>query len=319
MNAIDPSSVEPVVVTTQVLDQPQPPDWVLRLLGANPLQNLGESVEMVRADPLVLLRSAVPNARELDTVSFRTEVEASYAAVLAGLRRLHTFPLRFWNYVPTIGARAENGLSFYENFNAARYSAFRKWYGTSNFSRVAAASAVGTRGPDFVVHALAGPRPGTPVDNPRQIQPRRYSRHYGPFPPLFCRALRIDPSPRAAAGLPGAIVSGTASIVGEVTRHVDDLDAQLSETALNLSSVAAALLGRSRHLSSGPTLDWTSESVLARYCALRVYVPCERDESAVGRWARRVFPHLEHVEFMRADLCRPGQLVEAEGAVECDL
>ncbi len=96
----------------------------------------------------------------------------------------------------------------------------------------ATASAVGVNGIDLVIHCLAAASPPEPVENPRQRSPWLYSDRYGPLPPCFSRA-SIAP----VAGRKQLLIGGTASIVGEDSRHLLDTGGQLDETFRNLASV----------------------------------------------------------------------------------
>src|SRR5690606_22644408 len=71
--------------------------------------------------------------------------------------------------------------------------------------------------------------------NPRQLDPWRYPREYGPQSPSFARAML----PPANADLP-LLLSGTASIVGHVSLHEGQPLAQLDELLANLDSLVAS-------------------------------------------------------------------------------
>src|SRR6185503_5831087 len=99
-----------------------------------------------------------------------------------------------------------------------------------DFGRVLpAASAVGIAGPDLVIDCLASASGGAPVENPRQIAPWQYSRRYGPKPPCFARGTVTRLNDRRML-----LIGGTASIVGEESRHPGDLTAQVGELLINL-------------------------------------------------------------------------------------
>jgi hypothetical protein len=144
-----------------------------------------------------------------------------------------------------------------------------------------------------------------PVGNPRQIDPDHYSERYGPVPPQFARACRLSRGQRRSLGC-SALVSGTASIVGEDTRHVDDLARQLDEVYANLVMLSDELAGKRAA---------SSTDALARYKALRVYIPRPTDDAAVSSWLKASFPQIADPERVRANLCRPDLLVEVEGVL----
>ncbi len=177
-------------------------------------------------------------------------------------------------------------------FNAGRYSAFLSWFGgDSRFDvRVATASGIGHRGADLVIHCLATNLPIQSIDNPRQIRPYRYSKRFGPQPPCFARATQAGKY---------LFVGGTASVRGEDSMHIGDLDQQTAETIANLDSLLQA---------AGTTQ--------AAFSDLRVYYPRPADAEAISRSVRAAFPALHRAEFIQADLCRKELLIEIEGLAE---
>jgi hypothetical protein len=194
---------------------------------------------------------------------------------------------------------------------------YQDWFGLEvPGHRLAAASGVGHRGDDLVVHLLAGRAPAISIENPRQVPAYRYSRRYGPVAPCFSRASLIERVPPAWQGRRAALVAGTASIAGEESRHPGDLEAQLRETLLNLASLSATLAGERPPAESGSGDEWPR--ALARYRGLRAYVVESESAPAVVSGLRRAFPGLRHLELASADLCRPELLVEVEGILFLD-
>ena len=120
-----------------------------------------------------------------------------------------------------------DGLDRYMVFNAGRHDAYSDQCGA-----LGTASAVGIKGSDLSIHCLALEEPGTPVENPRQTPAWQYSARYGPLPPCFSRATIVD-----LAGRRTLLIGGTASVVGEDSRHAGEFDAQVEETLLNLEAL----------------------------------------------------------------------------------
>ena len=79
------------------------------------------------------------------------------------------------------------------------------------------------------------PRPGPPVENPRQVSAYRYPRAYGPQPPSFARAM-LPPTAGSAAAALGHRERGRPRIACSTMR----LLAQLDETFANFDSLLAA-------------------------------------------------------------------------------
>lgn len=252
---------------------PPPPAWVA---------GLGEGFSLAGV--------RVPDARSLGRSELHEATAAAYRRIEAELRARGTIhPVRLWNHIPGIHDPMGDGLDRYMVFNAGRYEALSEWFGGKETfdTRVASASGVGHRGRDLVIHCLASDRPGQAVDNPRQIAPYRYSRKYGPLPPCFARATRIESL---------VLVGGTASIVGEASVHLGDLARQTEETLANLAVFAP----------------------LDRYKDVRVYHPDPGRLAELRRLLKDAFPGAESVEWVRADLCRAELLVEIEGAAALD-
>lgn len=245
----------------------------------------------------------------MDILTFQQRVFEAYQNVFHDLEAiLPSHPVRFWAFIPGIHDDLGAGLDRYMAFNAGRYSAFATHFGKpSAFDRsVPTASAVGVAGDEFALYALAAGAPGRPVENPRQVSAYHYSRRFGPMPPCFARATTIEVHGRDTA----LIVGGTASIIGEESRHVGDLPQQASETFRNLASVVASAGGGK--LSEHAPLDQV-RSLLAAFTDIRVYHPRESDRVVIEPMVKDAFPASCHVELMQAFLCRSELLIEIEG------
>lgn len=237
----------------------------------------------------------IPEARGLGREALQAATAGAYDQIRSELiSRGAVHPVRLWNHIPGIHEPLGDGLDRYMAFNAGRYEALSEWFGGDQAfdTRVASASGVGHQGQDLVIHCLASDRPGRAVDNPRQTAPYRYSRKYGPLPPCFARATRIDRC--GDGGQPLVLVGGTASIVGEESVHLGDLARQIEETLVNLATLAP----------------------LAGYRELRVYYPDPERLDELRDLLGGAFPGAERIEWVRADLCRSELLVEIEGIAE---
>jgi chorismate lyase/3-hydroxybenzoate synthase len=305
------------------------PGWVEELLGSDARETMETQghdwlVHVTESADFAFLRIAVPGAADLEDAAFRRAVRDIYCTLAAALSSRGAYPLRLWNYVPQMHYPHPGGANRYEVFNAGRFDAYGEWYKSGDFGeRVAAASAVDPRGRDLSVHVLAGSSPGTPVENPRQIPSYRYSQRYGQLPPCFARAMRLDRTFPGHRGVRSAIVSGTASIVGEHSRHRDHLELQLRETCLNLASLSEALVEEpgaapSPGVCSAEMDEGRLARSLSRYRTLRAYVVNKADAGHVVACLRRTFPDLTSLEIVSADLCRRELLVEVEGTVCCE-
>lgn len=289
----------------------QPQRWVLDLVGPAPTRRLdapdGFHLSTRTGDRFTLVTARLEGARYLDQNSLSRKVEQAYRLVLTAIGDRHL--VRVWNLIPSLLEPLGDLPHRYMAFNTGRFNAYAQSYGERDEfdRRVACASGIGTEGDDLLIHALAADKPGTPVVNPRQIAPYRYSETYGPLPPCFARATRLEEAADASSRL---LVGGTASIRGESTLYLGDLEAQIDETLHNLASVVASGMGIDL---PEVHLDRERCSLLERFRYLRVYYPGESNRSTIEEFVRSAFDGLGEIELMQAGLCREGLLVEIEG------
>jgi len=234
----------------------------------------------------------------LEETAYPDLANATYAAYRQLLAFVHRqgYPclLRAWNYLPYIN-RSDNGLERYQAFCQGRHQALAAEL--SGFeSMLPAACALGSQTPGLLIYVLAARQPGSQIENPRQLSAFHYPRQYGPKSPSFSRSIL---KPWGAAGGSHLYLSGTASIVGHLTRHHHDPIAQLHETLLNVET----LLEQASRRAQAPF----------RLALLKVYV-----RSAVSLVRLRE-PIVERfgaelpLLFLQADICRSDLLVEIEG------
>lgn len=239
------------------------------------------------------LRTAVvPQAAGLDDDSFEDAVARAYDAVLDDVE--HGRLLRAWNFVPRINdPSARPGRDRYMVFNAGRRRAFAEAFGHLDWFPVA--SGVGHAGDAMVVHLLHGDATVDPIDNPRQTPPEAYSARFGHPTPAFARAARVGWS-----STEGLLVSGTASVVGEASRHDDSIEAQIDETLRNLEVVVDRGWPG---VAPAELEDWL------------VYLPEPSHADLVREAVARRWPDsCPRLVFRGQRLCRPELLVEIECA-----
>lgn len=283
---------------------PVPPRWVEDLLGNGwARHNEPEgNVDIRTAGAFAHAMTSIRNAADLDAQNLRSKVAAAYLALIGALKNLDRCPVRFWNFVPGIGEMMSTDFDRYMVFNAGRYDAYTEWYGAASAANggwhlVGTASAVGITGTDLSMHCLAMDRPGVPVENPRQIPAWQYSARYGPLPPCFSRATIVR-----LCGELRLLIGGTASVVGEDSKHPGNLDAQLEETLLNIEALVRTARG-----SAG------CSAPLHRLIDLRVYVSESKHAEPVKRILSRRCPRVRTLDLVVAPICRRDLLVEIEG------
>ncbi|MEO6436318.1 MAG: hypothetical protein ABIP55_11250 [Tepidisphaeraceae bacterium] len=278
------------VVTSRVREL-APPAWAMELCGERFSLATARVADVPGLTP-----------RQLEDQSF-----AAYVRLAEQIAQSpHRHAVRFWNHVPFITDAADATRDNYMVFNAGRFRAFSELFGgAARFERdIATASATGHWGRDLVIHCLSTDAAGHAVNNPRQVAPYHYSQRFGPLPPCFARATRLD----HPQGL--LLVGGTASVRGEDSVHADDLTAQLRETFVNLAVLIGAAIGQK--LTPATRLDrW-----LAAFRELRVYFPNRDHAGPIDAAIRERFAGLRRAEFLHADLCRADLLVEIEGVAD---
>ena len=243
---------------------------------------------------LLLLSATISGAKALAARDLSEAVARTYREIGFSLSGEARFPVRIWNFVPDIQAPMDGGGDRYMAFNAGRFAAYAEWFGSSERLGVAVptATAVGVDSDHLSVYVLAADAPGVPVENPRQVPAYKYSRRYGQRPPCFARATKFNGT---------LLIGGTASIIGEDSRHLDDIETQTRETFQNLE----ALIERAIERPSGP--------MLGHLIDLRVHLADTRDQGTVQSILNEVLPDRCDVEFVQAKLCRRELLVEIEG------
>ena len=294
-----------------------PPRWVQELIGSRDgeweLTRSGFFVRMLEGERFAVVTCRVPGAVKLGAAAFQKVTRTVYETILNTLQQSRAHhPVRLWNLIPGILEPLDEYPHRYLPFNAGRYAAYKAWFQSSeSFSYgIPTASGVGHPGQDLVVHCLATEFPGTPVENPRQISSYRYSDRYGMVPPCFARATRLAESYPA-----WLLVGGTASVRGEDTVFVDDLQAQSNETFSNLAALISAGQA-STYVAPDKVGDQELWTNLECYRYLRVYYVREDDLSQISRMVEERFTGAQSPEFQQAELCRPQLLIEIEGVAE---
>ena len=228
---------------------------------------------------------------ELDEREHGGIVGAAAAAYsqMRDFQQQSSFPhlLRIWNYLDAINQGAGD-LERYRDFCVGRTQGL----GNASAASYPAATGIGHQHAThkLQVYWLASRLPGTSIENPRQVSAYRYPRDHGPASPTFARATLANDG--------SLLISGTASIVGHVSKHGGDALAQLDETLRNL----AALNERADALR--PALSRPKD-------LLKVYLRDPDHLAAVAEKLEQAFPR-STVIYLAADICRSELLLEIE-------
>lgn len=220
--------------------------------------------------------------------------------------------IRQWNYVEDIAHVKDpaNTTQNYQVFNDVR----ARYYANGSFRYgYPAATGIGMNTGGVIIGFVAV-SPSTevlvaPIRNPRQIDAHRYSkgmlvgRETGIMKekctPKFERAKLVKLHGRSYI-----YVSGTASIVGEESVHLGDVEGQTHTTIENIFG----LFARENQASIG--LDFDAASIY--FSHLRVYVKHQEDISAVKAICEQKL-NSKSALYLQSDICREELLVEIEG------
>ncbi len=289
-------------ITAEIFDL-SPPAWVHSFIhpATTTQLNINDiTLTISRGPAATLLTLRLTGAAEFDAAQLEQRTFDAYRLLQETLKTsAHPNPVRLWNFLPGIHQPMDE-RDRYMVFNAGRYKAYCEWWGSRQAlpQRIPTASGVGHGGTDLIVHCLAMSHPGIPVENPRQIPAIGYSRRFGPLPPCFARATRVEKI---------LLVGGTASINGEQSMHAGDLAAQTRETLDNLSSLVRAAANSSREAEDD------AGRMIHSFDSVRVFHPNLADRSWIAAAMREAFVAATTIELVQADLCRAELLIEIEG------
>ena len=223
------------------------------------------------------------------------DTKNAYAELIARVRASkHPYLIRIWNYFADINLGDEDAER-YRQFCVGRAQAVDAEFNNPP----PAATAIGSPANDGLhVIALCSSQPATALENPRQTPAWQYPRQYGKVSPGFSRGAVLN----AGTDAPVLLASGTASIVGHASMHVDDVAEQCRESLRNLRT----LLDEGEKHSRRPF-------AFAECQALRVYLRDPMQLEAV----RSVFDAsgipAQNIVYLHGEVCRHELAVELEG------
>lgn len=232
------------------------------------------------------LRVDAPESEHIEEAAF-----SAYQRLLA-FNAASGYPhlLRVWNYLDRLNEGAGDAER-YRRFCVGRHRAIA----LPGFEeRLPAATVIGSREAGLFISFLAGRVPGVQVENPRQTSAFRYPRDYGPISPSFSRATLLGRN---------LLVSGTAAVVGHVTRHPQDALAQLDEILANVEALLAH--AQRQHFREEPG-TWAPQ-------ALRLYVRQDADLPRVRPRVHAAFGPQSRITLLRGDISRSDLMLEIEG------
>jgi chorismate lyase/3-hydroxybenzoate synthase len=223
---------------------------------------------------------------------------AAYERLITCVRpSAHPYLLRIWNYLDRIN-EGQGDAERYRRFCVGRAAGVDGRFNDPPPAATAIGASASDAGGFLQVVALCARAPALALENPRQTPAWRYPREYGPVSPGFSRGAVLD----ADTDTPRLLASGTASIVGHVSRHVDDIAGQLRESVANLEAL----------------LEEGSAQLQRRFAvgdceALRVYLRDPADLARVQDAVAGTALPPRRVAYLQGDVCRRELSVELEG------
>ncbi len=190
--------------------------------------------------------------------------------------------LRTWNYIHDING-TDTGMERYQEFCVARHEVLERFKQLE--APNPAATAIGCHNGKNSFVFLFSRQPGQVIENKRQVSAWQYPVVYAPKQPRFSRAMLLD-------GM--LMCSGTASVIGHETVHVNDLKGQFLECLNNVDQ----LLQSCQHASD------------IRTGYYRFYL---RNKENAGLLESLIIDQgIEHFIILQGDICRDNLLLECE-------
>jgi enamine deaminase RidA (YjgF/YER057c/UK114 family) len=216
--------------------------------------------------------------------------------------------VRQWNYIGNI-LEIKHGFQNYQIFNEVRSEVYQKYRTIHGYP---SATGIGMRldgvSLDFCAFMANERVIIKPIENPNQLNAYEYGQEVlkgvagkgksVKHPPQFERALLLSGKNRSTL-----FISGTASIIGQDTIGIEDIEKQTIVTLDNISKlIDQTRLGQ---ITTGNDKEW------GKYLLLRVYVKNQNDFPTVKSICNKRFPDVPSV-FIESDICRDNLLVEIE-------
>lgn len=194
--------------------------------------------------------------------------------------------IRVWNYLDQINGN-ELGEERYQTFCVARHRVLDSLQQLQQPNP--AATAIGGHFGHNTFVFLFSRRVGQVVENKRQVSAWQYPRQYAPKQPRFSRAMQCGDT---------LLCSGTASVVGHETIHLDDLTAQFDECMTNIQAL----------------LDESGVETPLNQGVYRFYL---RDKSLVNQVVSKINAlQINDFLVLEGDVCRKNLLIECEAVFQ---
>jgi enamine deaminase RidA (YjgF/YER057c/UK114 family) len=216
--------------------------------------------------------------------------------------------IRQWNYIGNI-LEIKNDFQNYQVFNEVRSEFYHKYRTVHGYP---SATGIGMKHGGVIIDfcAIKANEAVTvkPIDNPNQVNAYEYGQQVlkgmpiagttVKHPPQFERALLLSRKIKSTL-----FISGTASIIGQDTIGIDDIEKQTRVTIENISK----LVDHKRFVQ----LVHGSDSEWGNFILVRVYIKNQESFPKVREICAELFPETTRV-YIESDVCRDNLLVEIE-------
>jgi enamine deaminase RidA (YjgF/YER057c/UK114 family) len=216
--------------------------------------------------------------------------------------------IRQWNYIGNI-LEIKNGFQNYQVFNEVRSEFYKKYRTVHGYP---AATGIGMKlGGVSLDFCAVMPKEAVTIksiNNPNQVNAYEYGQEVlqgvsgkgksVKHPPQFERALLMTGKIRSTL-----FISGTASIIGQDTMGIEDVEKQTIVTIDNINKLTDQKWIGQMVINSD--IEW------GKFILLRVYVKDQNNFVKVKTICNEYFPDVPAI-FIESDICRDDLLVEIE-------
>ncbi len=194
--------------------------------------------------------------------------------------------IRVWNYLDHINLRQQNEER-YQTFCVVRHQVLEAKHQLDQPNP--AATAIGGHYGRNTFTFLFSRQTGQVIENKRQVSAWQYPRQYAPKQPRFSRAMQYGDL---------LMCSGTASVVGHETIHINDLVAQFDECMVNIQAL----------------LDESNLELQLEHGIYRFYL---RNKSLLSHVLSKIKAYgIDNYVVLEGDICRENLLIECEAVFQ---
>ena len=231
--------------------------------------------------------------------NFQELCEQAYKEIFECLRNTDCSQLlRTWNFFPEITKKCTGGQQQTNRYDLFCQSRLRAVQSSKIEHKIyPAATVIGNHKKCFQIYFFASDNPGIAVENPRQTSAYNYPVSVAHAQPLFSRGIL-----KVWGNRTHFYVSGTASIVGYKTLHINDVGAQLNEAINNVETLVA-------HANEQHKTKLNAQDDLLY---MKIYVRRREDVAQINQiLASRLSSTTPRI-LLLGDMCRDDLLVEIE-------